>query len=276
MAGESFYDVVDAAVRDLAEHGYDSAERVAMWQQRIREAAEASMTPQHVMEQALRETLADIYRREIERGGVLKRHQGVPRFTLEKVKPRLRAELDRRILASADLIRLNREQAIDQTLRRFAGWATSIPAGGGEAEATEARRSIKKSLKALPFEQRRVLIDQGHKLNASLSETLARDGHAIAALWRSHWRQPGYNYRPDHKERDQVIYLLKSSWATEKGLVKRAGADYYDDITAAGQEPFCRCWIVWLYNLRQLPDEMLTAKGKDALAEAKLLVAAPA
>jgi hypothetical protein len=61
------------------------------------------------------------------RAGALKRHQGISRFTLNYLEPKLRTELDRRILASVDLIQLNRRKAIDTTLSRFSGWASSIP-----------------------------------------------------------------------------------------------------------------------------------------------------
>jgi hypothetical protein len=40
---------------------------------------------------------------------------------------------------------------------------------------------------------------------------------------------------------------------------------FTDDITAPAQEPFCRCYYRWLFNLRDLPDEMLTQAGRRAL-----------
>lgn len=264
---ESFYDVVNQAVDDIATHGYDSAERLAFWQQRIRESAEQTLTPVHVMEQALREALTGVYKRMIERGQIARMHPGVSRYTIDKLIPRLRNELDRRILAAADLIRLNRSAAIETTLRRFSGWSTSIPVGGsGAIDEPKARQQVKKSLKSMPFEARRVLIDQGHKLTASLSEVVAKEGQAIAGRWRSHWRQPGYDYREDHKERDGKVYLVRASWADERKLVQ---GTYYDEVTAAGQEVFCRCQVVWLYALRDMPVSMLSDTGKEALRQAR-------
>jgi hypothetical protein len=276
-AKQTYFDVLTAAINDLTEHGFDSAERVAYWSRRIKEAAQATMAPPPVMEQMLRDALAQTYRKLIDQGQIAQFHQGIARFTLEKVRPQLRAELDRRIMASANLIRLNREQAIQKTLQRFQGWSTSIPAGGSDAvDKRETKTDIRKALTQLPFEERRVLIDQGHKLRASLSEILARDGQAIAMTWRSHWRQAGYNYREDHKERDGHTYALRGSWALDKGLMKAGPDGYYEDITSVGEEPFCRCYAAWIYALRGLPDEMLTAKGRDALAEAKRKIAAMA
>jgi hypothetical protein len=261
----SFYDVVTAAVSDIAQNGYDPV-RVDEWLILIRQAAERTLTPPHVVERVLRGNLSALYKRYVENGGLLKLNPGVSRFTLDQVKPRLRAELDRRIMASAQLIRLNREAAIQKTLQRFSGWSTSIPAGGSDVvNKNETKDEIKKALKQLPFEERRVAIDQGHKFVAALSETLAVEGGAIAAEWHSHWRQKNYHYRHDHKERDLKVYTVRGNWAQEKGLMKCGPAGYTDEITQPGEEVFCRCFYRFLYSPRALPDDMVTAKGREAL-----------
>jgi hypothetical protein len=133
---------------------------------------------------------------------------------------------------------------------------------------------VRKSLAQLPFEQRRVLIDQGHKLTSSINDVVARDGGAIAAIWHSHWRQQNYNYRPDHRDRDLRTYLVRGSWAQKGGLVVPGDPGYTDDITQPAEEPFCRCYWQYLYSLRQLPIEMLTKKGQLELQRAKAIVAA--
>jgi hypothetical protein len=262
----NFYSVVTAGILDILNHGFDTAGRVEEWERKIRAAAEASLVPEPQMTQMLRDGLSQIYERLIEKGEIARYHQGVSRFTLDKIKPELRKLLDQRIMASANLIKLNRRQSIDKTLSRFSGWATSIPKGGTKTgNKAQIKSDIRKALTKLPFEERRVLIDQGHKLTAAISETVAVGGKAIAAKWRSNWKQPGYDYREDHKDRDQNVYLLRDTWATERGLVKPGNNGYYDKITRAGEEPFCRCYIVWIYALRDLPDDMLTVKGKNEL-----------
>lgn len=259
----------------MTANGFDSVERVAKWTRALREAAQASMITPASLDQTLRDSLAAIYRRLIEKGGIARYHPGIERFTLERIRPELRSELDRRIVASTDLIRLNREQAIDKTIQRFSGWSTSIPKGGTSAESkAETKQTVRKSLAGLPFEERRVLIDQGHKLTAAISEILATDGGAIAGRWRSHYRQPGYDYREDHKERDDKVFLVRDSWAHVAGLVKKGRVGYVDESTTPGQEPFCRCYYIWLYNLRDLPDDMLTGKGKAGLGAARAQVQA--
>jgi hypothetical protein len=205
----------------------------------------------------------------LEGGGLAELNKGIAPYRLEQIKPTLRPELDRRISASANLIQLNRQQAIDKTLQRFSGWSTSIPPGGVSIETKrEVKTNIRKPLQSQTFEERRVLIDQGHKLISSINEIVATDGGAIAGLWRSHWREANYDYREDHKERDQQVYLIRDSWADQAGLVRKGGRPYYDEIDAVGQAPFCRCFIVWIYALRDLPADMLTAKGRDAMTAA--------
>lgn len=278
MAGkrDDYYSVLTDAVNYFVENGFDSIEMLAYWTGRLRRAAEAMSTRTKPLDKILRDTLADTYRRLVDKGGVIERyHPGISRFTLARVKPELRAELDRRILAAANLIRLNREDAVAKTLQRFQGWATSIPNGGTEqAKRADVKANIRKSLTKTSFETRRVVIDQQHKLVASINDIIARDGGAIALIWRSNWRQPGYHFRPDHKDRDGKVYLLRASWARTQGLVKPGEAGVYEDITAVGQEPFCRCFCVYLYSLNALPSDMLTVKGKETLAAAKLRAAA--
>jgi hypothetical protein len=261
----TFYETITAAVRDVTDNGYDPI-RVDLWMQRIDEAARRGMVSPQVLDRTLRGSLEALYKRYVERGALLQYNTGVARFTLDKVKPKLRAELDRRIMASAQLIKMNRETAIQNTLRRFAGWSTSIPQGGSETvEKNTVKGDIKKALKQLPFEDRRVLIDQGHKFTSSLSEILATDGGAIAAIWHSNWRQKNYNYRRDHKDRDGKTFAVRGNWAAQKGLMKVGPDGYVEDITKPAEEPFCRCHYQWIYNLRDLPEDMITAKGAEEL-----------
>ena len=100
---------------------------------------------------------------------------------------------------------------------------------------------------------------------------VASEGGAIALIWRSHWRQAGYDYREDHKDRDSQVYAIRGSgnWALQQGLMRPGPPGYYEDITAVGEEIFCRCWAEYIYRLGSLPDDMLTKKGAETLAQAR-------
>lgn len=271
---ESFYSVVTDAIRDFEENGFDSAERLQYWVERIRKSAAASMTPESVLNETLTRTLQGVYKKLIDDGQIIKTHSGVSRFTVDRIKPQLRAELDRRMMASRNLIKLNREQAVERCVQRLAGWASSVPAGGSNTIDIKATKDhIRKAMTSLPFEERRCIIDQSAKFTSALHEIVAVDSGAIAVKWNIR-HSAGYHNRPDHKEREGKIYLLRSSWAKDKGLVKPGPSGYYDDVTSFGEEVFCSCWGTWLYALRDLPPDMLTRAGEQALAEAKAKIAA--
>lgn len=261
----SFYEVLTEAINDIVEHGFDDLKRVEDWLDKIRKAAKETMISDRFLEELLKRKFGSIFNRQVEQEAILKVFPGVSKFTLENVKPKLRDELDRRIMNSATLIKLNRDASIERTLQRFQGWATSIPAGGTKvADKNDVKANVKKALAQLPFEERRVIIDQGHKFTSELSSILAEDANAIAGVWHSHWKQSGYDYRKDHKERDEKVYAIRDNWAIKKGLMNK-GAGYTDEMTKPGEEVYCRCFMKYIFNVRDLPKEMLTKKGAEEL-----------
>jgi hypothetical protein len=269
-----FMQVLSEAVKDFVEYGFDNINRLQYWQGRLRQAAEQSMTPSNVMRDLLRAALRSVYNKLVEQGRVVSYHPGIGQFTLQMMRPELHNVLDRHIHASADLIKLNRDEMIEKTLRRFSGWASSIPPGGtAKADKRKATTDIKRGIAGLKFQERRVLIDQGHKLTSAISNTIATGGGALGGYWFSHWRQPGYDYREDHKERDGIFYVIRDNWAMQQGLMKLGGHDYTDSQTMPAEEPFCRCLYRYVYNLRDLPDECITAKGEKKLQEVRDYIA---
>ena len=265
---KTFFEVITEAINDMIDHGFDSQKRVKEWVKKIKEAAKRDMISDSKINKELERSLNQAYSRLVTKGGLISKD--VSKYTIDKLKPTLRAELDRRIMASANLIKYNRQESINTVLRRFEGWATSIPKGGSDVvDKKKEKANVRKSLSKLPFEERRVIIDQTHKLVANINQIVAQDNGAIAAMWHSNWKQEGYNYRKDHKERDKVIYLIRNSWAREKGYVKPVNG-YTDQITNVGEEVFCRCKYQYIYSLRNLPREFLTKKGESALNNARL------
>lgn len=264
-----FYETVNAAIRDIEDHGFDSIKRIQEWQDKIVAAARRSMMSEAALQKALHRTFHRIYDSML-KGGYAKVAPGVSRFTVEQLRPKLRRELERRMMTSQQLIKLNRDASIEKIKQRFGGWASSIPAGGTRAvNNKDVSKNVRKALTQLPFEERRVMIDQGQKFFSDLAETIALDNEAIAARWHSHWRQPGYDYREDHKERDLVYFMIRGNWALEQGLIKPGPGGYTDEITRPGEEVFCRCDYEYIYNIRDLPDYMLTEKGRKSLNQGK-------
>lgn len=269
----TFTRTVRDAVKFFLRNGYSSREELERWQALIRQAAEGETADDYLA--MVTRSLTKSYDLQVTRAGALKRHKGITRFTINYLEPKLRAELDRRILSSVDLIQLNRRKAIDTTLSRFSGWASSIPSAdsialtGIQGTMRETAAHIQKSAEQVDFEARRVMIDQNHKLIANIDNVIATSNNAIAAIWHSHWRQSGYDFREDHKERDQLFYLIRGNWAQKNGYVKAGPAGYLDEITQPGEEVFCRCYVTYIYNLRSIPEYMLTQKGSKFMESMK-------
>lgn len=270
-----FDDLLTSAVADFASRGYVSDLQLRDWLDRLRAAARRSLVPEAEMERRLRASMEAEYRRLVDRGALLKAHPGVARFTLERVKPHLRAELDRRILASAELIRSNRQDAIETTLRRFSGWATSVPIDGTDQSVKrETKYNVKRALGSLSHRERIVAIDQSAKLAANISEILAVDSGALAGQWRSRWRKgmpkpAHYDARVEHHERDGEWFMVPGNWALSKGLMKVGPNGYIGDVERPGELPMCSCSYVWATALRDLPENLLTLRGKEELAKVR-------
>jgi hypothetical protein len=230
----------------------------------LRSAVEQHLGPDEQIDRETADRLRAAFTKLVDGGKIDQYVPEVSRFNLAMVKPRLYAELDRRIVAATDLIRLNRREAVEKTLDRFSGWSTSIPPGGDRTiDKVETRTSIGKSVAQVRYQQRLVANDQGHKLIANIAEITALDGGAIAGIWNDHGEHdPSYNARKEHLARAGKLFVVRGSWAHEQGLIK-AVHGYTDEITKPGIEVNCRCWYQWLTSPRRLPDAYLTGKGQE-------------
>jgi hypothetical protein len=127
-------------------------------------------------------------------------------------------------------------------------------------------KKIEEPVQSLRFKERRVAIDQGHKLNAAIAEVTAYSNNAIGFTWRHHFSK---NPRPDHEELDGVVLLFKNSWAVVQGLVKAGKGGWAEDLGfRPAQEINCRCTGDYITSLRELyrrAPECLTKKGLKVL-----------
>lgn len=276
MARRPSYDqVIAEAVEDFVKFGFDSTDRLEYWTDRLREAAIECLGSYAATDEAVREALTRVFTMAVDKNGVLQFSPGVTAFQLQMMRPELHDELRRRIFTSSELIKLRRPQAIAETLQRFQGWATSVPEGGSKVvDKREEKKTIKKALAQLPYEERRVIVDQSAKLFSSINTTVAVNGGAIAAEWLSHKNQRDYNGRVEHNARDGHLFLVPDSWAMRAGYVKRGSYPLTNSVEQPGEFVFCKCGWNYKFSLRSLPTDALTQKGQDALAEARRKVAA--
>lgn len=259
-------DLLSDYIKEILADGFDSQQKLAYMLRKLKDAAELDYKSNFAMDKDMRKTLETYFKRGISKSRLAKSNPKVSILTVDRIMPSLRAELDRRIMANADMIKINRSQAIDKTLQRFSGWATSIPKGGTKAASlSDVKADITKTARQLKYELKRREIDQGHKLISSIGAVIGMQTNAIAMEWHSNWKQAGYDYRPDHKDRDGKVYAIRDNWAIQKGYMKVDKNGYNDSITAPAEEVFCRCQGSYITNLRDLPESMLTEKGRQFL-----------
>ncbi len=266
MIQPNFRALLLEALREFAVHGYTSEAALTEWLGRLHRALERELPADEWARKQLENTLTRIFTREVKSGGVLKRVPGVQRYTLDRIAPSLRAELDRRIFAGIDLTRLNKRAATEKTLQRFAGWVSSIPRGipPAKVDVRAVAAELAKPVKQVRYEARRVAIDQGHKLSAAVAHVVAREAGAIGGIWHDRGEfDHGYDARPEHLKRTGTLFLIRDSWAMGEGLVKKSGLKYTDEIEQPAELPYCSCRYEYVTSPRDMPDTLLTAKGRD-------------
>ena len=107
----SFFELLTEAVRYFSENGYVSEIELQNWVKRLRASAEGSMKSDAQVEAEVRRSLMATFTR-LSRFPSLKRvNPEVSVFAADRLRPAMRAEMKRRIMASARLIKLNKAQA---------------------------------------------------------------------------------------------------------------------------------------------------------------------
>lgn len=262
MKLSDFYKILAQAIAEFRKTGYDSRDRLNYWLSRLRIAAMSVLPSYEKMRRLIQARLGKKFKDATSPTALNRHHPALSQYTIQRMGPKLAPILERRIMASVDLIKLNREQSIEKVLQRFSGLVTSMPPGG--SRTGDDTKAIAKSLRQMTFEERRVVIDQGHKLVANVQQTIAEDNNAIGFIWR-HVHQAGYDARPEHEARDGQFFALRNNWAIQAGLMKHGPNPYSDEIESVGELPYCRCWALWVYNIRDLPPECLTEKGRNQI-----------
>lgn len=259
----TFDEVLAAAVAFFLDHGFSDSGQLNYWGIRLEKAARRELLSTTQLIERLRGALTAEYTRQVERGVALSQHPGVSKSTLAKIRPALRKVLSTRVAAATELLRATREEEIASTVKRFTGWASSLPAAPSPTvRKGEVRSAIRKTLSRAAFAELRLIVDQGHKLNASIHATIARESGAIACIWISNYKQHDYDYRDEHRsyaERsEREPFLIRNSWAHSQGFLNAIGATFTDQLAhQPAQLPHCRCHYRYIYNLSDLPPHMV-------------------
>ena len=270
MAKErSFSTVLGLAVGAIALYGLLSSKQLKDWEKALIAAALFTFMQPKEMNVVLYKRLDGIYKDMVTDKKLLKKYPNMDRGAFDRAKDKILHRLALRKFLGADLIEKNYRESIDTVVRRFIGWASSVPAGGiKELDREVEKRKIQKAILSVDAEGKFIVRDQMHKFQTEIEEILSVDGQAIAAKWHSQWRVPGYNYREKHKHIDVSgeVFVIRDNWALQGRLMKLSGRKYTDSIIRPGMEPNCKCVYEYIYSLSDLPDDMLTAKGRAAIA----------
>ncbi len=252
------------AIREFSERGYTSEADLHDWLLRLAAAIEREVPTDAELRRALSFALDRVFAKGTKLRTLAQYVPVVTRYGVDRVQPTLRAELDRRIFAGIELIKLNKRTATQRTLQRFSGWVSSMPAGGSPVKIRELAQEITKPLRQIKYEARRVAIDQGHKLNAAVAHVVAKGNGAVAAIWHDRGQNDhSYDARPAHLARSGKLFLIRGSWAQDDGLVmRRGGVQYTDEIEQPAEMVFCSCYYEYVTSPRALPDDVLTVKGR--------------
>jgi hypothetical protein len=159
-------------------------------------------------------------------------------------------------------------------LRRF---LEKVPIGGTKDKSIKSEISgVKKELRHLAEWNQLFHVYKATSFSAEVVYIFALEGNPIAAIWHYDRLDEQGEYRKtyDHKQRDDHVYAVRGNWAIVKGLMKPEPNGYIDEISRPHQELGCMCRLQWIYNLRDLPNMMMTEKGKAELERVRRLSAA--
>lgn len=222
-------------------------------------------------------------------GGYAKFHSGIKPYRIESLSPQYRKEVQNAVDNSIGLIKTQNLEFLQEVQNKIRNWSTiptpetrgQIP-GEKKDISTALNTYIKKIPKRYDTKKHRdmILRDQSRKLVSSMNNITAKNGGAIGFIWHNRRDNrvvgnPSGKYpKPtklhgDHWDRENKFYILKSSWAITKGLIKKTKNVIFDiDIKDGipGVAPDCRCYAEYVYNIEDIPEEYkncITKKGLE-------------
>ena len=254
----SFPKLLKEAAKHFTRHGYTSQADINDWRVRLLTAAEQHLDPEGARDK-IRRSLSSAFFKAIGEGRIAKRHGSVHKFTIDRLEPHLRDELERRMFAAQELVDGDKRATLERIHNRFLGLATAGP-NPGEAQA--AAQGIGKAARDSKAQERMTAVDQTKKLVAGLDEIIAKDGDSIGGYWDATY-DIARKHRPEHAARHDRFYVRRGSWADTQGLVRHPDG-YMDEWDFPGVLINCQCEYRYVYDLSDCPEEALTAKGRAA------------
>lgn len=208
-------------------------------------------------------------------------HKGITKTSLNDLKPKFRKEIEDRVKISFNLMKNQEEELKQKIASRFINWVTI------DSKDVRGNTTSKQSLlNFLDFAKENgiaedhakfILKDQTRKMIASLDDLVAKENNAIGGIWHNRGDRrvvgnPSGIYphaeskaHGDHWEREGKFYIFKDSWAYQKGYIK---GELYENLEdgGVGVAIGCRCRLEFIYDLRDVPYENLTKRGREFIS----------
>ena len=140
-----------------------------------------------------------------------------------------------------------------------------IPKRGTRAKEIKSKISeIKVEAKCLMKWNELFAVLKQSALVSEIDYVFTLKSNPLAAIWHYNELDENCEYpmAHNHQEFNKNIYAVRGNEAIKRGLMN-TGAGFVDEIIRPQQEIGCMCYFQWVYSLRDLPQEMLTMKGKQ-------------
>lgn len=210
---------------------------------------------------------------------VYKDNKGITKASINDLKPKFKKRLENRILNSFQLIKNKDEETKNALASRFLNYVTiDSKEVRGKGAGEKSFLDFMEFAKEMGIDENHALFileDQTRKLTSELNQIVAKENGAIGCIWKTRRDKrvvgnpdglypEGNKAHNDHYERENKFFVYKDGWAYKQGLIK---GEIYDNLEdgGVGVAIGCRCWVVNIYDLFDVPSENLTKKGAKFL-----------
>lgn len=208
-------------------------------------------------------------------------HKGITKASIKDLKPKFRKEVEDRVKISFNLMKNQEEELKQKMASRFINWVTI------DSKDVRGNTTSKQSLlNFLDFAKENgiaedhakfILKDQTRKMIANLDDLVAKENNAIGGIWHNRgdrrvvgnpqgiYPHSETKAHGNHWDREGKFYVFKDSWAYQKGYIK---GELYENLEdgGVGVAIGCRCRLEFIYDLRDVPYENLTARGRELIS----------
>jgi len=196
--------------------------------------------------------------------------------TFERLEPKIRSTFAACVKEAQEQAEPFRRSELQKALAAFEQWAKSIPLGGTKDRAyREAARDVRQALKAFPQWDKAYCGHKAYNFPTAVSRLFSEgsggaspQGTQYAGPIAAIWRWGAWTHETEHERFNGRAFVVRGNWAITKGFINQSVAMYTDQMPHPGDDN-CRCHYQYLYSLRDLPPELLSREGKEALAKAK-------